>query len=60
MLSKRAPFNFDMYAMNKAKSGNDPLCKLPLMFFWIRKPSILTKDKNTGLYNFYFKIFNKS
>ena len=50
ILSKRTPFLFDMYntrVTNKIKGG-DTVCKLPLMFFWIRKPSVLKLDKCTG------------
>lgn len=50
ILSKRTPFLFDMYntrVTNKSKDC-DSVCKLPLMFFWIRKPSVLKQDKCTG------------
>ncbi len=51
LLSKRTPFLFDMYntrVTSKIKSG-ESICKLPLIFFWIRKPSILKLDKCTGI-----------
>lgn len=47
MLSKRVPMSFEMYK-TKAISSTDVVCKLPLMFFWVRKPSILTLEKNTA------------
>ena len=41
-----------MLNMFKTKSvktvGNTPVCKLPVMFFWIRKTISLALDKNTG------------
>jgi hypothetical protein len=50
ILSKRSPFLFDMYNTRqtlKTKDG-ESVCKLPLMFFWIRKPASLRMDKCTG------------
>ncbi|CAF0939608.1 unnamed protein product [Brachionus calyciflorus] len=47
MLSKRTPMIFEMYR-NKAIKSNDIVCKLPLMFFWVRRPSVLMRDKNTS------------
>lgn len=45
-LSKRLPFNFDMY---KNKNENhDPICRLPLMFFWVRKQNIDSCNKATN------------
>ena len=46
MLSKRAPFTFTIHkseGVNKEEVG-----KLPLMFFWVRKPWLFKADKNTG------------
>lgn len=47
MLSKRTPFTFEMYKTKTLKS-NDSVCKLPLMFFWLRKPVNSNRHKNTG------------
>ncbi len=54
LLSKRTPFLFDMYntrITNKGKNG-ESVCKLPLIFFWIRKPEILKTDKCTSSFNY--------
>jgi hypothetical protein len=50
ILSKRTPFLFDMYStLQTSKTiDRDSVCKLPLMFFWIRKSSALKMDKSTG------------
>lgn len=49
-LSKRTPFMYDMY--NTLQTNKtlelDSVCKLPLMFFWIRKPAARQLDKCTG------------
>ncbi len=53
LLSKRIPYLFDMYNTRqtlKTKDG-ESVCKLPLMFFWIRKPESLKMDKSTGSEN---------
>lgn len=50
VLSKRSPFFFNMYNTRQTvkTKESDSVCKLPLMFFWIRKPSSLKLDKCTG------------
>lgn len=48
MLSKRAPFTFAMYKTQDTKAKENNVCKLPLLFFWIRKPWVYKYDKNTG------------
>lgn len=47
LLSKRIPYTFDMYRNKTVKTGH-AVCKLPIMFFWVRKPWIFKFDKNTG------------
>lgn len=49
LLSKRTPYTFDMFKNKTVKSGHG-VCKLPVMFFWVRKPWIFKLDKNTGLF----------
>lgn len=49
LMSNRLPFNFDMYKKKDLKSPANFVCKLPVMFFWIRKPFVLTHHKNTGI-----------
>ena len=48
-MSSRQPITFDMYKTKAVTQvGNTPVCKLPVMFFWIRKTTTLALDKNTG------------
>lgn len=46
ILSKRSPFTFEMYKNKNEK--NDPICKLPLMFFWVRKQKKDNCNKQTN------------
>ena len=51
MMANRTPFTFDMTGApmeRRASIVGTPICKLPLLFFWIRVPSAKYKDKNTG------------
>ena len=49
-MSSRQPISFDMFKTKSVKQlGNTPICKLPVMFFWIRKTTTFAFDKNTGL-----------
>lgn len=56
LLSRRAPFTFDMSKTKSIKSENS-VCKLPVMFFWLRKPVTFLNHKNTGIIQSLFKIF---
>ena len=48
-MTNRQPITFDMFKTKSVKTvGNTPVCKLPVMFFWIRKTISLALDKNTG------------
>jgi hypothetical protein len=47
ILSKRIPYTFDMFKNKSIRQGH-AVCKLPVSFFWIRKPWIFKLDKNTG------------
>ena len=52
-MSSRQPISFDMFKTKAIKQvGSTPVCKLPVMFFWIRKSTTLAMDKNTGFYLF--------
>ena len=57
LLSKRTPYTFDMFKNKTVKSGHG-VCKLPIMFFWVRKPWIFKLDKNTGLLKSFFQFKN--
>ena len=51
-MSNRQPITFDMYKTKAVKQvGNTPVCKLPVMFFWVRKTTTLVLDKNTGKFS---------
>jgi hypothetical protein len=64
-MSSRQPITFDMFKTKAIKQvGNTPVCKLPAMFFWVRKTTSLVLDKNTGIFFFCMKfkqskIFNQ-
>jgi hypothetical protein len=49
MLAKRSPFVFKMFKNPDGKTGDESVCALPLLFFWIRKPpnTIYSKTTNT-------------
>jgi hypothetical protein len=49
ILSRRAPFTFNMTtAKANATKSTENVCKLPVIFFWLRKPFTFTRQKNTG------------
>ncbi len=47
-LSNRTPLSFSVFKTKTAKSTDPALCKLPLMFFWTKRPIELTRNKNTA------------
>ena len=48
-MSSRLPITFDMFKTKSVKTvGSTAICKLPVMFFWVRKTVSLALDKNTG------------
>ena len=48
MLAKRTPFSFKMFKNSDSKIGEETVCELPLLFFWIRKPPNTIYSKNTN------------
>jgi hypothetical protein len=49
LLAKRPPFTFKMYKSPTGKTGDETVCELPVLFFWIRKPpdTVYSKTTNT-------------
>lgn len=47
IFSKRSPFIFEMYT-NKNSKSNEAFCRLPLMFFWVRKQNVYDCNKKTN------------
>jgi hypothetical protein len=48
LLAKRPPFTFKMYKSPTGKTGDETVCELPVLFFWIRKPPDTVYSKNTN------------
>ena len=48
MLAKRNPFLFKMYQTITGKTGDETVCELPMLFFWIRKPPETKYSKITN------------
>lgn len=48
MLSKRAPFTFNVCKEKTLSKNVASVAKLPVIFFWLRKPFTFARHKNTG------------